>query len=98
MKTIASYADGIGPEKRLVVPVNADGTLGAPTDLSRARTPPVCWCTSGRIRIDKEFLPGGLPGRRDAEFAQFRDLGVDGVFTDFPDVAVKSYGPLTPQK
>jgi glycerophosphoryl diester phosphodiesterase len=37
MKRIAEYADGLGPEKRLIVPVNADGSLGTPTDvISRA--------------------------------------------------------------
>ena len=34
---IASYADGIGPEKRLVIPVNADGSLGPPNDIIDAR-------------------------------------------------------------
>src|SRR5262249_36826579 len=33
LKDIASYADGVGAEKSLVVPVAADGSLGTPTDL-----------------------------------------------------------------
>ena len=36
---VATYADGIGPPKGMVVPVAADGTLGAPT-LARGRRPP----------------------------------------------------------
>jgi glycerophosphoryl diester phosphodiesterase len=92
LKSIAEYADGIGPEKRLLVPVNADGSLGTPTDLvTRAQALGLVvhvWT----IRVDKEFLPKGYGGRAEAEFEQFRQLGVDGVFTDFPDVAVKSYG------
>ena len=43
------------------------------------------------LRVDKEFLPAGYRGQPEAEFEQFRQLGVDGVFTDFPDVAVTSY-------
>jgi len=89
---IASYADGIGPEKRLVVPVAADGSLQPATDLvSRAHAHGLLvhiWT----IRIDKEFLPAGYHGRAEAEYEQFRSLGVDGVFTDFPDVAAKVYG------
>jgi len=91
LKDIASYADGIGPEKRLVVPVAADGSLQPPTDLvSRAHAAGLLvhiWT----IRIDKEFLPAGYHGRAEAEYEQFRTLGVDGVFTDFPDVAARAY-------
>jgi glycerophosphoryl diester phosphodiesterase len=91
LKKIGEYADGIGPEKRLVVPVNPDGSLGTPTDLvARAHAAGLVvhiWT----IRVDKEFLPAGYQGHPEAEFEQFRQLGVDGVFTDFPDVAAKSY-------
>ena len=92
LRDIATYADGIGAEKRLIVPVGADGSLGAPTDLvSRAHAAGLLvhvWT----LRIDKEFLPAGYKGRPEAEFEQFRDLGVDGLFTDFPDVASRVYG------
>ena len=95
LKDIATYADGLGPEKRLIVPVGADGSLGTPTDLvSRAHAAGLLvhvWT----LRIDKEFLPAGYKGRPEAEFEQFRDLGVDGLFTDFPDVAARVYG-VTP--
>jgi glycerophosphoryl diester phosphodiesterase len=91
LKDISTYADGIGPEKRLVVPVSADGSLGQPTDLvSRAHAAGLLvhiWT----IRIDKEFLPAGYQGKPEAEYEKFRQLGVDGVFTDFPDAAAKVY-------
>ena len=93
IKKIAEYADGLGAEKRLIVPVNPDGSLGAPTDvISRAHAAGLVvhvWT----LRVEKEFLPAGYRGRPEAEFEQFRELGVDGVFTDFPDVAEKAYGP-----
>jgi glycerophosphoryl diester phosphodiesterase len=92
LKDIASYADGIGTEKRLIVPVGVDGALGTPTDLvARAHAAGLVvhvWT----LRIDKEFLPAGYKGRPETEFEQFRDLGVDGVFTDFPDAAARAYG------
>jgi glycerophosphoryl diester phosphodiesterase len=91
LKNIAAYADGIGPEKRLVVPVTADGSLGAPTDLVARAHAAGLLVHIWTIRVDKEFLPSGYHGRGEAEFEQFRQLGVDGVFTDFPDVAAKSY-------
>jgi glycerophosphoryl diester phosphodiesterase len=43
------------------------------------------------IRVEPQFLPAGYQGRPEAEFEQFRQLGGDGVFTDSPDVAAKSY-------
>ena len=91
LKNIAAYADGIGPEKRLVVPVNADGSLGTPTDLVARAHAAGLLVHIWTIRVDKEFLPAGYHGKPEAEFEQFRQLGVDGVFTDFPDVAARSY-------
>ena len=92
VKKVSEYADGLGPEKRLIIPVNADGSLGTPTDvISRAHAAGLVvhvWT----LRVEKEFLPAGYNGQPEAEFAKFRELGVDGVFTDYPDVASKAYG------
>jgi len=92
LKTIATYADGIGPEKQLVLPVNADGSLATPTDLvSRAHTLNLLvhvWT----VRVEKEFLPAAYHGDVAKEFDALRKAGVDAVFTDFPDAAVKAYG------
>ena len=90
-KTIAEYADGVGLEKRLLVPVNQDGSLGAPTDLVARAHAAGLLVHAWTVRIDKEFLPAGYHGKAEAEFEQLRSLGVDGVFTDFPDVAANVY-------
>ncbi len=91
LKAIAAYADGIGAEKSLVIPVGADGRIGSPTDLvARAHAAGLVvhvWT----IRIDREFLPAAYAGKPEAEFQQFRDLRVDGIFTDFPDVGIRSF-------
>jgi glycerophosphoryl diester phosphodiesterase len=96
LRDIAAYADGIGPEKRLVVPVNADGSLGTPTDLVTRAHAAGLLVHIWTIRVDKEFLPAGYHGKPEAEFEQFRQLGVDGVFTDFPDVAARTYASRQP--
>jgi glycerophosphoryl diester phosphodiesterase len=92
LKDIASYADGLGPEKRLVIPVNADGSLGTTTDvIARAHKLGLVvhvWT----VRVEKQFLPAAYKGDAAAEFEQLRSLGADGVFTDFPDLGVKAYG------
>ena len=71
-KEIADYADGLGPEKRLVVPVNADGSLGRRPTSSRARTRP-----AHRARLDaadRRRIPARrLQGTAEAEFEQFRE-------------------------
>jgi glycerophosphoryl diester phosphodiesterase len=88
---IAAYADGVGLEKRLLVPVNRDGTLGEPTDLVARAHAAGLLVHAWTVRIDKEFLPAGYRGKPEAEFEKLRALGVDGVFTDFPDVAANTY-------
>ena len=90
LKTIAQYADAIGVEKQLILPVAKDGTPGRPTDLvSRAHAAGLLvhvWT----LRADREFLPAGYGGDAGAEVRRFRDLGVDGMFTDHPDVVVRA--------
>jgi len=90
VKAIAQYADAIGIEKQLILPVAQDGTPGRPTDLvSRAHAAGLLvhvWT----LRADKEFLPAGYGGDASAEVRRFRDLGVDGIFTDHPDIAVRA--------
>jgi glycerophosphoryl diester phosphodiesterase len=85
---IATYADGIGPNKRLIVPVEADGRLLFPTslveDAHRAGLQVHPWT----FRSDPQFLASGYD-RPEREVEMFYGLGVDGVFSDFPDVAVQ---------
>ena len=92
LKKIVTYADGIGPNKALIVPAAPDGTLKSPTDLVARAHALKLLVHVWTLRIDKQFLPAGYNGRAEAEFEQFRRLGVDGVFTDFPDVAARVFG------
>jgi glycerophosphoryl diester phosphodiesterase len=92
LKDIATYADGIGPEKRLIIPVAADGSVGPPTDLVARAHALGLLVHAYTLRIDKQFLPASYKGDFEEEFRQFRAAGVDGLFTDFPDVAARVYG------
>jgi glycerophosphoryl diester phosphodiesterase len=89
---IAGYADGIGPEKRLVLPVTEAGVVGRPTDLVTRAHAARLFVHVWTLRADKEFLPASYRGNAAAEFKRFRALGVDGLFTDFPDIATRAYG------
>jgi glycerophosphoryl diester phosphodiesterase len=90
LKDIKSYADGIGPNTRLLVPANADRTLKAPTDLVKRAHAVGLLVHVWTLRIEPTFLSPSYAGQPEAEFRQMRDLGVDGIFTDFPDVAVRA--------
>jgi glycerophosphoryl diester phosphodiesterase len=94
LKSIATYAQGIGADKQLVVPVNTQGVPGQPTDLVARAHALGLLVHVWTLRIDKEYLPAGYRGNAAAEFKRFRDIGVDGLFTDFPDVAVKALAPV----
>jgi glycerophosphoryl diester phosphodiesterase len=93
LKAIAEYADGIGPDKSSVIPVNADRTVGPPTDLVQRAHAAGLLVHIYTIRIDKEFLSPSYDGRPELEYQRFAALGVDGMFTDFPDAAVKALRP-----
>jgi glycerophosphoryl diester phosphodiesterase len=90
LKAIAEYADGIGPDKSSVIPVLADRTIGPPTDLVKRAHAAGLLVHIYTIRIDKEFLSPSYQGHPELEFQRFAELGVDGMFTDFPDVAVRA--------
>ena len=98
LRAIGSYADGIGPSTRLVIPVAADGTLLAPNDLvARAHAAGLVvhvWT----LRSEPAFLSPFYDGDVGVEFRRFRDLGVDGIFTDFPDAAARAFAALPPSR
>ncbi len=95
LRDVARYADVASPSKDYVVPRDAAGRSLAPTtfvtDAHRAGLDVVAYT----FRPENTFLPLELRSSADpaaygsaiAEFTQFFDLGVDGVFTDNPDIA-----------
>ena len=87
---IKTYADGIGPNSRMVIPAQADRTLMAPSDLVERAHRAGLLVHIWTLRIEPVFLSPSYNGDPDAEFRQFQTLGVDGIFTDFPDVAFRA--------
>lgn len=87
---IVEYADGIGPDKRLIVPVDEKGALLPPTslvdDAHRAGLLVHPWT----FRSDGPFLAPEYGGDPERELRQFFALGVDGLFSDFPDTAARA--------
>jgi glycerophosphoryl diester phosphodiesterase len=93
---IATYADGIGPDKNMVVARNADETLGAPTSLVADAHAADLLVHPYTFRNENQFLPADLRsagsaadyGDVFAEYTAFFAAGVDGVFADNPDTAI----------
>ncbi|MEO3777073.1 glycerophosphodiester phosphodiesterase [Micromonospora sp. B11E3] len=102
LEWIASYADGVGAHKNLIVPRDAAGRLLAPTALVRNAHRVGLVVHAWTFRAENQFLPvdfriGADPNARGditAEYELFLGLGVDGVFSDHPDTAVAARAGL----
>jgi glycerophosphoryl diester phosphodiesterase len=101
LRRIATYADGIGPDKSRIVPLDATRHIRAPTTLVRDAHRAGLVVHPYTFRPENSFLPEdfrqGNPaspeymrarGNEPAEFKLFFKLGVDGLFTDNADTAV----------
>jgi glycerophosphoryl diester phosphodiesterase len=101
LAAIATYAAAIGPQKSMLIPLSPDGVPQAATDLvTRAHRAGLAlhpWT----FRAENYFLPSdlrkGIPsdlafqaqaGDLAAECQRFLELGVDGLFSDNPGIAV----------
>jgi glycerophosphoryl diester phosphodiesterase len=91
---VATYADVLGVAKSMVIPCDSSGGLAAATplvdDARRAGLAVHVWT----FRAENTFLPTqyrrgpepGTCGNLEAEIRRFLDSGIDGFFTDQPDV------------
>ena len=96
LKAVAAYADGIGPNKDMIIPRGAIGTLGDPTALVHDAHAAGLKVHPWTFRRENYFLPladkGGLnpAGHGDlaAEIKTYLRTGIDGLFSDNPREAV----------
>ena len=98
LRWIANYADGVGPNKDLVLPRNSAGNTTVPSSLVRDAHRQHLVVHIFTLRRENQFMAqnfrrGTNPnavGDLAAEVRAFLDAGVDGMFTDNPDVAVRA--------
>jgi glycerophosphoryl diester phosphodiesterase len=96
LASIAGYAQGIGPDKNMVVPRSADGTLLTPTTLVTDAHAARLLLHPYTFRAENTFLPkdyqvGSVAtdyGRAIDEQVTFLEAGIDGLFTDQADIGV----------
>jgi glycerophosphoryl diester phosphodiesterase len=99
IKAIAAFAEGLGPEWPLVVPV-VDGALGPATNLVKDAHAAGMAVHPWTVRAENAFLPKALQrgtnpadhGDVDVLYDALFATGIDGLFSDFPRLAAKARG------
>jgi glycerophosphoryl diester phosphodiesterase len=100
LRELRAFINGIGPDKGLVIPRNADGSLGTPTSLVRDAHAAGLLVHPYTFRPENQFLPANLRvgtdpnayGKVIDEIQVFLGAGIDGFFTDTPDIGVLARG------
>ena len=93
LEEIAAYASCIGPAKALVIPRAADGSLMQPTSLVADCHAAGLGVHPWTFRAEPAFLPAGLDLAD--ELRAFLAVGIDGFFTDQPDIGVRARAAFT---
>jgi glycerophosphoryl diester phosphodiesterase len=96
LKQISTYADGIGPWKRLIVPAcesDTDGMvhdrpqLARPTSLIADAHAAGLFVCSWTFRDESRFLAADYADDPAREYRQFSQLKINGLITDYPATA-----------
>ena len=94
---IATYANGIGANKNLIIPRDSQGNLLSPTTLVDDAHAAGLLVHAWTFRNEDVFLPRNLQGNPQEEYRRFYETGVDGVFSDNPDTAFAVRSTLVPE-
>ncbi|MBK0866040.1 glycerophosphodiester phosphodiesterase [Saccharopolyspora sp. HNM0986] len=98
LRQIAEYADVLGPDTKVLLPVDDSDHLTKPTTVTADAHAAGLEVVPYTVRAENDFLPADLrssadPARHGDVFGYFGlllDQGIDGIFSDFPDLAVQA--------
>ncbi|MCU0837751.1 MAG: glycerophosphodiester phosphodiesterase [Rhodospirillales bacterium] len=93
---IATYAHGIGVNKSVLFPRDGAGNIGEPSDVIANAHAARLIVHGWTFRAENQFLPANFRNGTDAnafgdlagEIGTFLDAGMDGFFTDHPNIGV----------
>jgi glycerophosphoryl diester phosphodiesterase len=96
LRRLSRDIDGIGPGKEQVITPAADGSLGEPTSLVEDAHAAGLVVHPYTFRAENEFLPTDMQlgtdptdfGLLPEEITAYLQVGIDGFFTDQPDIGV----------
>lgn len=96
LRYIATYADGIGPSKDVVIPLDDNGFLLEPSGVVDRAHRFGLLVHVFTFRDENQFMAADFrigddpntKGDAFAEYEAFFDLGIDGLFSDHPDTAI----------
>ena len=97
LEEIAKYAQAVGVHKNLLIPRDSSGKLRRRGAACRQTSPTSLVIDAHKagllvhvwtFRNEDCFLPLDFQGNPQGEYELFFSLGVDGVFSDYPDMAV----------
>jgi glycerophosphoryl diester phosphodiesterase len=89
LREIAKYATTIGPWKESILPRDKNNHLGQPNALIADAHAAGLAVVPYTFRNEPQFLAVEYAGDPKAEFRRWFEMGVDGLFTDFPGTAVE---------
>ena len=90
LSTVAAYADGIGVHKSSLLRKTVSGVGAVSPDLVDDAHAVGLLVHVYTFRDEPRYLAAGYEGDPVAELRDYFDAGVDGVFADFPDTAVRA--------
>ncbi len=90
LKEISKTASGIGPYKRYIIPADSKNQKLTPTTLIQDAHNAGLKVHPYTFRSESKYLLDDYKNSNKEEYLEFFKLGVDGLFSDFPDDAYKA--------
>jgi len=90
LRDVASYAAGVGPYKAYIIPMTREGVTSAPTDFVVRAHAAELKVHPYTFRSEARYLAPSYNADPTAEYCAFFAQGIDGLFSDFPDAALKA--------